>query len=83
MPASQGSKLVLHTTRDQDCPLSDNLFPILVIDVWEHAYYLKHQHRRSDYLPNWWSVVNWAAIEALDNWWVEIYPHEMTRKDEL
>lgn len=55
---SDGSVLV-HSTANQDSPLSDGLFPVIGVDVWEHAYYLKYQNRRADYLSNWWSVVNW------------------------
>jgi len=55
--------LVVHSTANQDSPLSDGLFPVLGVDVWEHAYYLKYQNRRADYLTNWWSVVNWDEAE--------------------
>lgn len=51
--------LAIHTTLNQDSPLADGLFPILVVDVWEHAYYLKYQNRRAEYLTNWWKLVNW------------------------
>ena len=46
-------------TTGQDNPLMQGAFPILVNDVWEHAYYLKYKNRRADYLHAWWSVVNW------------------------
>jgi len=49
-------------TPNQDSPLSQGLKPIMGNDVWEHAYYLKYQNRRGDYLKAWWSVVNWAEI---------------------
>jgi Fe-Mn family superoxide dismutase len=55
----QGGKLVVVTTNGHDNPLMQGLFPLLVNDVWEHAYYLKHQNRRPEYLESWWSVVNW------------------------
>jgi len=51
--------LVIHDTSNQDCPLTSGLLPIMVVDVWEHAYYLKYQNRRVDYLSNWWNVVDW------------------------
>ena len=51
--------LVVHSTPNQDSPLSEGMYPVLGVDVWEHAYYLKYQNRRADYLANWWSVVNW------------------------
>ncbi len=58
----QDGKLKVMTTANQDSPLSQGLFPILGNDVWEHAYYLKYQNRRPDYLAAWWSVVNWAEV---------------------
>jgi superoxide dismutase, Fe-Mn family len=55
-------KLIVESTPNQDNPLSENRFPILGIDVWEHAYYLKYQNRRADYLEAFFSVVDWKAI---------------------
>jgi Fe-Mn family superoxide dismutase len=57
-----GSKLEVISTPNQDCPVMDGKTPILGVDVWEHAYYLKYQNRRPDYLAAWWSVVNWAEV---------------------
>jgi Fe-Mn family superoxide dismutase len=54
-----GGKLEVTTTSGHDNPLMQGRFPLLVNDVWEHAYYLKHENRRADYLKGWWSVVNW------------------------
>jgi Fe-Mn family superoxide dismutase len=54
--------LSLAKTPNQDTPLSEGKTPILGIDVWEHAYYLKYQNRRPDYLQAWWNVVNWAEV---------------------
>jgi Fe-Mn family superoxide dismutase len=55
--------LVIHSTPNQDTPLADGLFPIIGVDVWEHAYYLKYQNRRAEYLTNWWNLVNWEEAE--------------------
>jgi Fe-Mn family superoxide dismutase len=55
--------LVVHSTPNQDTPLAEGLYPLLGVDVWEHAYYLKYQNRRADYLSSWWNVANWDEIE--------------------
>jgi Fe-Mn family superoxide dismutase len=57
-----GSKLEVVSTPNQDSPVMEGKTPILGVDVWEHAYYLKYQNRRPDYLAAWWSVVNWAEV---------------------
>ncbi|MDR3724427.1 MAG: superoxide dismutase [Terracidiphilus sp.] len=58
----EGGKLKIVTTPNQETPLSQGLYPILYNDVWEHAYYLKYQNRRPDYLAAWWNVINWAEV---------------------
>jgi Fe-Mn family superoxide dismutase len=61
----KNGKLAVTSTANQDSPLSDGSgTPILALDVWEHAYYLKYQNRRPDYIENWWNVVNWDAVTA-------------------
>jgi superoxide dismutase, Fe-Mn family len=57
-----GGKLAVESTPNQDNPMMDGKRPIFGIDVWEHAYYLKYQNRRPDYLAAWWNVVNWDEV---------------------
>jgi superoxide dismutase, Fe-Mn family len=58
-----GTGLAVYSTANQDSPISNSHVPLLGIDVWEHAYYLKYQNRRPEYLDAWWNVVNWDAVE--------------------
>jgi Fe-Mn family superoxide dismutase len=55
-------KLQILSTANQDNPLMHGQTPILGVDVWEHAYYLRYQNRRADYLDAWWKVVNWNEV---------------------
>ena len=57
-----GTGLAVLSTPNQDSPVSEGKTPILGVDVWEHAYYLKYQNRRPDYLASWWDVVNWDEV---------------------
>jgi superoxide dismutase, Fe-Mn family len=59
-----GTGLAVRSTPNQDSPLLDSAEPLLGIDVWEHAYYLKYQNRRPDYLSAWWNVVDWDAVAS-------------------
>ena len=58
----QDGRLAIESTPNQDSPLMDDKTPLFGLDVWEHAYYLKYQNRRADYIDAWWHVVDWAAI---------------------
>lgn len=59
--------LEIVSTPNQDSPLMEGKIPIIGLDVWEHAYYLKYQNRRAEYVSNWWNVVDWEAAEERFN----------------
>jgi superoxide dismutase, Fe-Mn family len=62
---SNNGKLEVVDTLNQDSPVSEGKVPLLVLDVWEHAYYLKYRNLRTDYINAWWNVVNWKGVEKL------------------
>jgi len=68
--------LTFFPTVNQESPVSYGLEPILVIDVWEHAYYLKHQNKRGSYVEDWWNVVDWEIVNKLYDFWNKSKPHE-------
>ena len=57
-------RLSIRNYANQDCPISEQLKPVLLVDLWEHAYYLKWQNKKAEWLEAWWNIVDWSAVEA-------------------
>ena len=62
---NENKELEIVQTKNQDCPLSINKIPLLAIDVWEHAYYLKYQNKRAEYVENFFNVIDWDKVNEL------------------
>lgn len=69
--------LKIITTANQDTPFSRNMYPLLNVDVWEHAYYLKHYNKRADYIKDWFQVVNWNQVSRKFSRFLEQYLSEL------
>jgi len=65
LAVNQEGNFEIMQTANQNCPLSEGNYPVLTIDLWEHAYYLKYQNRRAEYIEAWWNLVNWDVVEKL------------------
>lgn len=74
---SNSGKLEITTTRGHDTPFAHGHFPILVNDVWEHAYYLKYENRRPDYLAAWWAIVDWQEAARRYSFAAQISEHSL------
>ena len=61
---TKDGNLKIVNTANQECPLSNGLKPLLALDLWEHAYYLKYQNLRAEYIKNWWHIVDWGVVTA-------------------
>ena len=76
-------QMSITTTANQDSPLTLGVHPVLVIDVWEHAYYLKYKHERVEYVNDWWMLVDWENVAKLDRFWKKVIDMDIEDHDEL
>ena len=79
--APTGMQLSVVTTPNQDTPLTMGLHPILVLDLWEHAYYLKYKYQRVEYIDDWWMLVNWDSVAQLDRFWKKVIDMDLEIED--
>lgn len=69
-------QLVIVTTSNEESPIMHRQNPILVLDLWEHSYYLKHGRNQKRYMEDWWHLVDWHLVDALDRWWRHTATHD-------
>lgn len=75
----RGNYLTIYTTVEEVTPLHYKYQPIVALDLWEHAYFIKHQNNRKKYVESWWKVVDWKKVDRLFKWWKQFDP----KHDEL
>lgn len=76
-------ELAITTSQGGDSPLCKGRHPLLVIDMAEHAYYLRHQYRRQNYIYDWWKVIDWQKVARLDMWWADLAQNTTGPQEEL
>ena len=79
----ENAKLEIITTSNEDSPFSQGKYPLLVLDMWEHAYYKMHVWNRENYIKNWWPLVDWDNVEEMDGFWRTGKLRENELKQEL
>lgn len=68
--------LVIIITANEDTPITQGLYPILGLDIWEHAYILKWRNDKLKYIENWWFLVDWRQVNSLSDWWIGLKLHD-------
>ena len=79
----ENARLEIMTTSNEDSPFSQGRYPLLVLDMWEHAYYKMHVWNRENYIKNWWPLVDWDNVEEMDGFWRTGKLRESDLKQEL